>query len=74
MPDVAEKIIAYKISRPDCPGFMHAGVTPVEVAECLKNEVESQDGLSPEECGQIVLEAYETTQDEIDALEDFGGW
>lgn len=69
-----KKIIAYKMSRPDCPGFMHAGVTPEDVAWCLKNEIESQEGLTPDECGQIIIEAYETTQEEIDALPEFGGW
>ncbi len=67
-------MVAYKLSRPDCGGWMFAGTTPEEVAECVKNELDMHEGLPADECGEIAIEAYETTQEEIDALPEFEGW
>lgn len=53
---------------------MFAGVTPLEVAETIKNEIESCGELSAEEFGCLQIEAYETTQEEIDRLPEFTGW
>ena len=53
---------------------MHAGVTAIEVCRTLQCELEAQDGLSVDECGVIHVVAYETTQEEIDALPEFEGW
>jgi len=69
-----DKIVAYKLTRPECSGWLFAGVTPSEVVETLMNELEMHDGLSSEECGQIVIEAYETTRQEIDNLPEHEGW
>ena len=69
-----EKFVAYKVRRPDCSGWIYAGRMPGEVAEVIKNELDSHDGLSAEECGELHIEAYETTQEEVDALPEFPGW
>ena len=70
----AVKIVGYKLTRGTCPKWCFAGTSPHDVAAVLKDELDSHEGLSAEECDQIVIEAYETTQDEIDALCDFEGW
>ena len=67
-------MVAYKLTRPDCGGWMHAGVTPAEVACCIENELKAHEGMTADECGTIVIEPYETIQDEIDALPEFQGW
>lgn len=67
-------LVGYKLSRPDCPGWMFCGVTPEEVAACLKNEIDSHEGLGPDEIGQMILEPYMTSQAEIDAMPEFQGW
>lgn len=67
-------IIAYKIERPDCGGWMHAGVTVQEVCATLANELDFQEGLGVDERGTIHIVPYETTQEEIDALPEFEGW
>jgi len=58
-----KKITAYRLSLSGYHFYMYAGTTPTEAAECLKNELESGDHM------HIAVEAYETTQDEIDSLE-----
>ena len=68
------RLVGYKLTRPDCGGWMFAGVTAAEVAETLRLEMEQSDDLSADEFCGIHIEAYETTQDEIDSLPDFGGW
>jgi len=68
------KVVGYKITRPDCGGWMFAGTTAAEVAETLKNELDMNEGLSADECGQIVVEAYETTLEDIESLPEFEGW
>lgn len=70
----SDKITAFKLYRPDCSGWMFAGTTSVEVVDVLKNELESEEGLPADERGSIVIEAYFTTQEEIDALPEFQGW
>ena len=72
-PDVIA-VTGYKLTRDDCSGWCFAGVTPSEVADTLKNELDSHEGLPADECGSISIVAYETTQAEIDALPEFGGW
>lgn len=65
---------AYKLSRENCCGWIHAGTTPEDVAEVLKNELDGEEGLPDDECDRIIIEAYETTQEEIDNLPEFQGW
>ena len=68
-------VTAYRITIPEAGGgWCYAGITPSEVAEAIKNEVEMNESLSAEECGTLVISAYETTQTEIDALPEFQGW
>ena len=72
-PDVVA-LVGYKVKRTGCPGWIFAGTTPKEVADTIKNEIDSHEGLAADECGLLAIEAYETTQAEIDALPDFEGW
>ncbi len=70
----SEKITAFRLRRPDCPGWMFVGTTPAEAADAVRNELENEDGLPADERGSIILEPYTTTQPEIDALPEFEGW
>lgn len=67
-------IVGYKLTRPDCGGWCFAGTTPEEVGETIRNELGGNEGLSAEECGEIQIVAYDTTQEEIDKLPEFQGW
>lgn len=71
---MTEKVVGYKLTRPALGGWIHAGVTPKEVADALTNELDLHEGLSAEECDEICITAYETTQGEIDSLPEFDGW
>ena len=71
---MSNKLIGYKLTRPDCPGWMFLGVKPKDVGEALGRELEGNEGLSAEECGEVVIEAFEITQDEIDNMPEFQGW
>ena len=53
---------------------MFAGTTAAEVAKTLKNEMEMSDDLPADEFGGIHIEAFETTQEEIDNMPEFPGW
>lgn len=68
------KVTAYRLKRPDGSGWMHAGVEIDEVLNTIRCELESQHELRAEERGEIQIVAYETTQEEIDALPEFEGW
>lgn len=69
------KVVGYKLTRPESGNtWMFAGTTPEEVAKTVACEIENNEGLSPDECGRIVIEAYETTQAEIDNMPEFPGW
>lgn len=72
--DRTSPIVAYKLSRPSCGGWMYAGITPEEVAKCVQHEIEMSDGVEPEAEGDLLISPYMTTLEEIDALPDFGGW
>lgn len=67
-----EKLIGYKLSRPNCPGWMFIGTTPQEVGEAIKNEL--LDTGFPDNEGSIVIEPFEITQKEIDEMPEFQGW
>ena len=69
-----EPVVAYKLTRADCPGWMHCGIRPTEVADAIQNELDSHEGLSAEECGEMTLVAYQTTRAQIQKLPEFGGW
>ena len=67
-------IIGYKLTRATCPGWMFAGTTPDEVATTIRNELESEAGLSADECDAITIAPYETTAKEIEMMPEFPGW
>ena len=69
-----EKLIGYKMTRPSCPGWMFLGVSPDEVANAIRYELERQEGMSAEECGDLEIRPFETTQSEIDSMPEFQGW
>ena len=69
-----EPVVGYWLSRSDCGGLLFAGVTPEDVATVVKNEIDANGGLLPDECGEIILTAVMTTQAEIDSLPEFSGW
>ena len=68
------KIIGYKLSLADCAGWCFVGTTPEEVALAVKNEIDANEGLCADDISCMSIEAYETTQEEIDALPEFQGW
>ena len=68
-------MIGHKLKREDCGGtWVFCGTTPQEVAVALKNELDSEDGLSVDERSTIILEPFEITQDEIENMPEFEGW
>ena len=69
-----QKIRAYVLTRPDCPGWMFAGVNRHELANTLVAELDPDDELSAQEFGGIYIETREFTQDEIDNMPEFPGW
>ena len=69
-----EKIIAYKLTYEHSPGWLCLGKTPKEVGFAIQEEIFGHEGLSAEERGVMQIEAYETTQEEIDNLKEFQGW
>lgn len=71
---MGDTIVAYRIKRDEHSGWVHAGVTPQEVADALRNDLYGDEGLPLDERESLTIEPYETTQAEIDALPEFGGW
>lgn len=69
-----EPVVGYKLTRSECPGYMFLGITPTEVADALQDELDSHEGLSAEECGEMTVVAYQTTRAQIQKLPEFGGW
>ena len=69
-----DKIAAYKLTRANCPGFVGGLVTVDDVLSAIRNELRGDD-CTPVDCRDaITIEAYVTTQEEIDALPEFAGW
>lgn len=73
---MAEKIVAYKLTRSDCPGSICCGPKASDIVQAIQYEIETDcaDDYPADERSIITLEPYETTQEEIDALPEFGGW
>lgn len=72
---VSDRILAYKLSRPDISNdWMFAGTTPQEAANVLRCELESCDGGDVDDVGEIVIEAFWITQAEIENMGEFEGW
>lgn len=67
-------MVGYKLSLASCPGWMYLGTEPQEVADALRNELESNEGLSVDEIEEMTIEAFEITQEEIDKMPEFQGW
>jgi len=71
---MSNKITACKITRPDCSGWMFAGTTSAEVANTVQAEIESNLAEGAGSFGDIHIEEYRTTQEEIDYMPEFEGW
>ena len=67
-------MIGYKINREGFDEWYFAGVTPEEVAEAIKNEMDTNKGMSVEEIGFLLITPFEVTQKEIENMPEFGGW
>ena len=67
-------MVGYKLTITEGIGWMFCGTTPKEVSECLRNELDTHEGLSVEEIDEITIEAFEITQEEIDNMPEFQGW
>ena len=55
-------MIGYKLTRSEA------------VAECVKTEIESGEGLSLDELSTLKIEPFEISQQEIDDMPEFPGW
>jgi len=67
-------MIAYKLKRGMCDGWIGGLVTPKEAGEAVASEISGEEGLGHDERDTFTIEPYETTQAEIDALPEFSGW
>ena len=67
-------VVAYRIKRPGLPGWICAGTTTDDVVDAIRTEMDAHECLSAESRGSILIEAYETTQEEMDSLPNFDGW
>ena len=67
--------VVWKLRRPEAgSGWMVSGPTVQDVLDMLRDELEACSGLTPEECGTMVLEAVDMTEEEIEGLPEFPGW
>lgn len=72
---MSETKTGYKLKRPAVSnGWIFIGTTHEEVASAIVSEIEMQKGMSVDECDDIVIEAFEITQQEIDDMPEFPGW
>lgn len=69
-----QKLVGYRLTREDCGGWLFLGTTPQEVANSLRSEIETNEGLPADECSLMRIEPFEITQDEIDKMPEFPGW
>jgi hypothetical protein len=69
-----QKLVGYILRRSDCPGGLFLGVTPNEVADAFKTELENQDNLPASEMSVFTIEPIETTLTEILSMPEFEGW
>jgi hypothetical protein len=53
---------------------MFLGVTPEEVAACIKDEMDTHEGLDVDEVGSMTIEPFIITKAEIANMGDFEGW
>jgi len=69
-----EKLVGFKLKTGYGSGWMFMGVTPDQVAETLKNELEGLTEYELEESGDFTIESFHITQKEIDEMPEFPGW
>ncbi|MHA2046999.1 MAG: hypothetical protein ACW99G_19590 [Candidatus Thorarchaeota archaeon] len=62
------------MTRQDCNTSMFLGVTPEEVAACIKDEMDTHEGLDVDEVGSMTIEPFIITKAEIANMGDFEGW
>lgn len=67
-------MIGYWLQRSGCPGKMFVGVTPKEIANCIECELGGEEEQIADARDAITLTPFEVTQEEIDAMPEFGGW
>lgn len=67
-------MIGYKLKRTDCDGWLFLGTKPREVGIVFAEELQSNDGLSPEEIGGYLIEPFVITPEEIENMPEFDGW
>jgi hypothetical protein len=67
-------MIGYILRRKLCGRWIFIGTTPEDVAIGVRNEIDSHEGLSLDECDVLIIEPREISQDEIDNMPEFDGW
>jgi len=67
-------MIGYKLTRPGCQNWLFCGTTTEEIVATIKNEIESEEGLSLDERDAFSIAPFEINQEEIDTMPEFPGW
>ena len=67
-------LVGYKLTRDGSNGWCFLGTTPREVSEAMCNEIESDEGLTPDEIGDMTVTPFTITKYEIETMPEFPGW
>jgi len=67
-------LVGYKLTRDGSNAWCFLGTTPHEVSAAMKNEIESDEGLSPDEIGDMTVKPFAITHYEIETMPEFPGW
>lgn len=71
---MSEKIVAYKLTRSGCDGWIVLGPNTHDIGVAVANELDGNGGMPADECDTITLTPFETIQEHLDGLPEFDGW
>ena len=72
--DNARGLVCYIATRPNNGTWLYLGRTPQEVANSIKAELDSDQGLSASEIEPLIIQARVFTQHQIENMPEFPGW
>ena len=67
-------MIGYWLTREGHGGRVFLGTESKDISDYIKGEIDSDEGLSAEECEVLIVTPVEITQKEIDEMPEFEGW
>lgn len=71
---MSDKLIGYKLTRPNCGGWLFLGTDPAQIGDAIRYELESERDFPIEDREQFTIHPMEITQEEIDTMPEFEGW